>query len=116
MSNSKTGITNWKCFKQESHGEPPGLRAGVTRSAGGKPSRVIRNEVDDMTSKITATHENGTILTQEPTADSMQERTISLMKECGYIRIWVEAPGVRPIVLVREMEDGVDLGWATYII
>ena len=42
-----------------------------------------------MTNKITATHENGSILTHKAT-DKDVEYAIALMKECGYIRFRVE--------------------------
>ena len=45
-----------------------------------------------MNNKITATHENGSILTHKAT-DKDVERAIALMKECGYIRFRVETIG-----------------------
>jgi hypothetical protein len=48
-----------------------------------------------MTNKITATHENGSILTHKVTDKSSYdvEYAIALMKECGYIRFRVETIG-----------------------
>ena len=45
-----------------------------------------------MNNKITATHENGSILTHKAT-DKDVEYAIALMKECGYIRFRVETIG-----------------------
>ena len=45
-----------------------------------------------MTNQITATHENGSILTHKAT-DKDVEYAIALMKECGYIRFRVETIG-----------------------
>jgi len=44
-----------------------------------------------MNNKITATHENGSILTHKAT-DKDVEYAIALMKECGYIRFRIETP------------------------
>ena len=45
-----------------------------------------------MNNNITATHENGSILTHKAT-DKDVEYAIALMKECGYIRFRIETPG-----------------------
>ena len=45
-----------------------------------------------MNNKITATHENGSILTHKA-IDKDIEYAIALMQECGYIRFRVETIG-----------------------
>jgi len=47
---------------------------------------------NEMKNKITATHENGSILTHKAT-DKDVEYAITLMKECGYIRFRIETIG-----------------------